>query len=64
MERIRREQRDLIEHLREEKREKMILLEQIEAGLKRVENEQQKLNRQEVRNAILIEQIVANLPSA
>jgi hypothetical protein len=42
----------------------MILLQHIESGLKRLENEQEKVNRQEVRNAILIEQIVATLPPA
>lgn len=49
--------------LEEEQPENRAMLQEIEAGLKRLEAEQQKLKRQEVRNTILMEQIVANLPS-
>ncbi|MGA2117317.1 MAG: hypothetical protein ABSH56_21470 [Bryobacteraceae bacterium] len=50
--------------LEEGQSENSAVLEHIEAGLKRLEAEQQKLNRQEIRNTILVEQIVANLPSS
>ena len=54
----------LLERLEEGQRENTLLLEQLEEGQRRVEAEQQKLKRQQVRATILIEGIMANMPAA
>lgn len=54
--RLGREQRDRIESIAEEQRKTIAILE-------RLEHEHRKLNRQQVSNLILIEQVVASLPS-
>jgi len=68
----------LLRHLREEQRQNKVLLERIEEGQRRstpllerleegqqrLEAEQQKLRRQQIREAVILEGILANMPPA
>ena len=59
-----RQNRLLLERVEEEQQQNALLLERLEEGQRRIETEQQKLIRQQVRATILIEGIVANMPAA
>jgi uncharacterized membrane protein (DUF106 family) len=64
---LREEQRQnklVLDRVAEEQQQNTFLLERLEEGQQRIEAEQQKLKRQQVRATILIEGIVENTPAA
>jgi len=58
-----RQNKRLLERVQEEQQQNTMLLERIEDRQKRIETEQQKLRRQLVRASILIERVVATMPT-